>query len=317
MVNIFPRSPSSLRKAGILGLNQRNESWVMAHNPRRAYPMADDKLLTKKMAIEAGITVPELYGSVSATGELRHIDKLLGPHRDFVIKPVHGSGGSGIIVISGRDGDNYLGIDGTPYDSGALRSHIAHILSGLYSLGGQPDSAMIEYRVRFSRIFEHLAYKGVPDIRTIVFRGIPIMSMLRLPTRKSHGKANLHQGAVGVGVDMATGMTIGGVSSNTRISEHPDTGAALAGHMIPDWDTILEISSRCYNLTELGYLGVDIVLDEGLGPMVLEINARPGLNIQIANNCGIAKRLEAVRALRELPTETADRIALAKQMFAV
>jgi glutathione synthase/RimK-type ligase-like ATP-grasp enzyme len=48
-------------------------------------------------------------------------------------------------------------------------------------------------------------------------------------------------------------------------------------------------------MVELGYLGVDIVLTPDKGPILLELNARPGLGIQIANLAGLVPRLEKIR----------------------
>ncbi len=153
---------------------------------------------------------------------------------------------------------------------------------------------MVEYRVRADPLFDEITYQGVPDLRTIVYRGYPVMAMVRLPTLASDGKANLHQGAVGVGIDIATGVTRGGVLGNEPIAEHPDTDHPLAGIQIPGWRELLELAARCYEITGLGYLGVDVVLDRDLGPLILELNARPGLNIQIANRRGLLERLRRV-----------------------
>ena len=57
---------------------------------------------------------------------------------------------------------------------------------------------------------------------------------------------------------------------------------------------------RLSHALQLGYVGVDIVLDANYGPMVLEANARPGLNIQIANNQGLLKANSHALAVPEL-----------------
>ncbi len=175
--------------------------------------------------------------------------------------------------------------------------------------------SIVEYMVRFSPLFERISYQGVPDIRVIVYRGFPIMSMVRLPTRASHGKANLHQGAVGAGIDLATGVTLDGVVGTQVVTHHPDTAHAIAGLKIPDWDVILDISARCYELTGMGYIGVDIVLDRDLGPLVLELNARPGLAIQIANRQGLLRRLKICDERANFAAAAAERIAFAQHEF--
>ena len=283
---------------GVLGINARNCQYILRHNPRHLYPLVDDKLATKRLAIAAGLPVPELYGVIASHRDVRDLPKRVAGHRDFVIKPAHGSGGDGILVVSARvrDGSAYRLVDGTIMNGDEIGHHLSNMISGQYSLGGHRDIALIEYCVKFDPIFSECAYRGIPDIRVIVFRGYPVMAMLRLPTRRSHGKANLHQGAVGAGLDLATGETTCAVIGNSLVTEHPDTGAAIAGRQIPRWEYLLDFAARCYELTGLGYLGVDIVLDRDQGPMLLELNVRPGLNIQIANRCGLRDRLRVIEA---------------------
>ena len=160
-------------------------------------------------------------------------------------------------------------------------------------------------------MFSSISYQGVPDIRVIVFQGLPVAAMLRLPTRESEGKANLHQGAMGVGVDIATGHTCGGVYREQFSSVHPDTGENTNSIQIPHWRNILELATKCADTVGLGYLGVDIVLDQELGPLMLELNARPGLNVQIANRAGLLKMLDQVESLDALPSTVDERVALA------
>ncbi len=283
-----------MRSAGVLGLNRRNGNYIMRMNRRRFFPLVDDKVLCKKKLQENGLAVPELIAVASYMQQASHISELLAGHTEFVIKPAHGSGGDGILVIRDQKADYFVDSDGALVKNADLQHHLTNVIGGLYSLGGQPDVAMIESLVHFDPAFSNLTYHGVPDIRVIVYRGYPVMAMARLPTRESHGKANLHQGAIGVGVDLASGTTVGGVSGNHAVSVHPDTGARVAGFQIPHWSRIVSMAGSCYEAVELGYLGVDIVLDRDLGPLILELNARPGLNIQIANRRGLCARLDAV-----------------------
>ncbi len=305
-----------LSRSGVLGLNARNCDYVLRHNPRRLYPLVDDKLATKRLATPAGIPVPELYGVIESYHDIRRLPVIVEGHRDFVIKPAHGSGGDGILVVSSRTRDSnvYRMVDGTLMNGDDMAHHLSNVISGQYSLGGLRDVALVEYCVKFDSTFSEHSFRGVPDIRIIVFRGYPVMGMVRLPTRSSHGKANLHQGAVGAGLDMDTGRTTWGVSGNRNVSEHPDTGAAIAGLQIPGWPDLLTLAARCHELTGLGYIGVDIVLDRDRGPLLLELNARPGLNIQIANRCGLRSRLEAVES-QAAGQPVAARVAFARRHF--
>jgi alpha-L-glutamate ligase-like protein len=287
----------NLRRRGVLGINRRNACYVMAYNRRQLYPLVDNKVRTKQLAIKHGLPVPELYGVISTQHDAAHLPVLLEDKESFVIKPASGSGGEGILVINSRRDDRFGAIGGDWYSEAELNHHISNVITGMYSLGGLPDQAMLEAMVRIDPCFAEVAYQGVPDIRIIVFMGIPVMAMLRLPTRMSQGKANLHQGAIGVGIHLPTGKTVNGVFGNHIVSEHPDTGAEIAGMDIPNWQRMLEISATAYEMTGLGYLGVDLVLDEIRGPLMLELNARPGLNIQIANQGGLGARLKAVEQI--------------------
>jgi alpha-L-glutamate ligase-like protein len=309
------RRARNLADEGVLGLNRRNGDYILRFNPRALYPLVDDKLKTKRLALRAGIAVPKLYGVIETQHDIRSLPDIVREHPEFALKPAHGSAGDGIVVISGRSGLRYRTIGGALLDEDYLSHHLSNAINGQFSLGGVPDVVIVEYMVKFSPLFERISYQGVPDIRVIVFRGFPIMTMVRLPTRASLGKANLHQGAVGAGIDLATGITLDGVVGTEVVTHHPDTTHAIAGLRIPDWETILDISARCFELTGLGYIGVDIVLDRDLGPLVLELNARPGLAIQIANRQGLLRRLRICEDHADFSAPPAQRIEFAKREF--
>ncbi len=296
-------------------MNQRNADYVLRYNKRSLYPLVDDKLRTKYLAAASGIAVPELYGVIEIEHDVASFPEIVKDHNDFVIKPAHGSGGNGICVITGRLNGRYRQNNGDLLTEDAIEYHVSNVLSGLYSLGGQPDQALIEYRVKFDPLFEAVSYRGVPDIRTIVFQGVPIASMVRLPTRMSEGKANLHQGAVGAGIDLATGRTTHAVWQNYPVEQHPDTGTTVSGLEIPHWHKLLTLAAQCHDLVGLGYLGVDVVLDRELGPLVLELNARPGLSIQIANRRGLNRLLENIVKLEKIPALASDRATLGQELF--
>ena len=309
-----------LRSVGVLGLNERNSDFIMRLNPRRLYPRVDDKALTKELAVAAGMAVPDLYGIIANQGEVRRFARIVAEHNSFVIKPAQGSGGNGILVITGRSErkrDAFRLASGVIITQDEILYHLSNIVGGQYSLSGNPDKALIEYCVKFDPVFASVSYQGVPDIRVIVYRGYPAMAMVRLPTRASDGKANLHQGAVGAGINMSNGVTMNGVLNDEVVDEHPDTGALVAGLQIPHWDFILESSAKAYEVTGLGYLGVDMVIDADRGPLILEMNARPGLNIQIANGTGLRNRISRIEAIHDATATAAERAALAKEEFAV
>lgn len=307
-------TPSQLRRQGVLGINQRNADYILRYNQRQLYPLVDNKLKTKQLAIANGIAVPELYGVVSTVHDASKITELLANYQELVIKPAHGSGGNGIMVIDGRVGKFYQKASGDLVSTSTIEHHVNNILSGMYSLGGNPDQAIIEYRVKFDPFFSRITYKGVPDIRVIVFRGIPIMAMVRLPTRQSDGKANLHQGAMGVGIHLDSGETSFAVCHSKHIEAHPDTEASIRDITIPHWDNILRLAIKCADTVGLGYLGVDIVLDQELGPLVLELNARPGLNVQLAVGQGLLHSLKTIDQLTTISKDIDQRLDYCKQL---
>ncbi|MGH8195292.1 MAG: alpha-L-glutamate ligase-like protein [Woeseiaceae bacterium] len=313
------RNRKLLREAGVLGLNERNAEFIMRLNPRRFYPRVDDKELTKKLALEAGMPVPELYGVIGSQSGVRRFMDIVEDRESFVIKPARGSGGDGIVVIVGRSKRktaSFRTASGLLIHAAELEHHISNIVGGQYSLSGNPDTALIEYCVQFDPLFADVSYQGVPDIRVIVYRGYPVMSMVRLPTRNSDGKANLHQGAVGAGIDLSTGRTLKGVLGNDVVDEHPDTGALISGLYIPKWDFILQASARSSEVTGLGYVGVDMVIDKDRGPLILEMNARPGLNIQIANATGLTHRIRRIDEIFDPAADAMLRARTARQEFA-
>lgn len=308
-------SPKSLYKAGILGMNRRNVTYIAGHNPRALYPRVDDKLQTKILAEKAGIATPKLLSVVRYQHQVKVLDETLAPHEQFVIKPAHGSAGKGILVILGMKDGKYLKPGGEELTALDVKRHASNILSGLYSLGGRPDVAMVEALVNFADTFEGFTFEGVPDIRTIIFKGFPVMAMTRLSTSQSDGKANLHQGAVGVGLDIATGRALNAVQKGKPITHHPDTGRKLSEIVIPHWDVLLRLAAECYEVTDLGYLGADVVLDKELGPLILELNARPGLAIQVANGAGLAPRLKLIEEMDKKGMNVDERVAFSVENF--
>jgi alpha-L-glutamate ligase-like protein len=286
-------------------MNRRNAAYILDHNPRAGYPVVDDKMRMHRLCGQIGVPTPRVFVEITRYGQLRELARLLAPCRDFVLKPNCGSAGRGVLVLMGRapaDEACFVRHNGEVLPLDDLRQHLSDILSGLYSLGGQPDTALVQQRIRLHPAFERVAYKGIPDVRVIVYRGEPAMAMLRLPTKESNGRANLHQGGIGTGVDLESGITNHAVQRNRLVERHPDTGLPVVGVEVPYWNEILRMSRCVARAVGLGYIGVDIVVDEVEGPLLLEANARPGLAIQIANGRGLLPRLEEIDALHDRPT---------------
>jgi alpha-L-glutamate ligase-like protein len=308
-------SPRKLKKLGILNMNRRNVDYISRYNERESYPLVDNKLKTKLAVSEYGVKTPELLQVVRQQHEISHFREIAEGLAGFAIKPAKGSGGKGITVITGRDGDDYVKASGARISVAMLERHLTNILAGLYSLAGTPDVAIVEDLVQSTPSLARYSFQGVPDIRIIIFQGYPVMAMLRLATKDSDGKANLHQGAVGVGLDIGTGRSLNAVQFNRPITLHPDTGLALENIQIDSWEDMLEMAARCYEATGLGYMGVDLVVDTQKGPLLLELNARPGLAIQMANGEGLLPRLRNIEALKRPHFSPRERVQYAMGAF--
>jgi alpha-L-glutamate ligase-like protein len=214
------------------------------------------------------------------------------------------------VVVAEHDGAAFTTSAGETLAASDVRYHLANTLSGLYSLEGLPDRAIVEQRIVRHEAFAAIAVGGTPDIRIILYRRVPAMAMVRLPTVASRGRANLHQGAVAAGVHLRTGETFGGVCHDRAVAAHPDTGAPVAGVRVPAWHALLTAAMTLADVLAMDYIGVDFVLDARSGPVVLEANARPGLAIQIANRRGLLPRLRAIEAAGAGPLSVDQRLAI-------
>lgn len=315
----FIRDYVELHQLGVLGMNQRNFSYIGRYNPRSFFPLVDNKLLTKQLALEHGVTVPELIGVIESQHDVPRIHELVKQHPAFCIKPAKGSGGKGILVVTSRgEQGQYLKSGQHPVSHEDVQRHTSNILAGLFSLGGAMDVAVLETCIVVNKELARFSYEGVPDIRVIVFRGIPVMAMMRLSCAASQGKANLHQGAVGVGLSISEGKAVNAVQRDMPIRNHPDTGQDLLELSLPSWNKLLHLACACADMSGLGYLGVDLVIDQNRGPMLLELNARPGLSIQIANNQGLLPRLQSVERIKKPHRMSIDeRLDYAQKYFHV
>ncbi len=303
-----------MKISSILGLNARSQAYLIPLNSTKARRIADSKLLMFRTLKKAGIATPDVYKKFKEPKDVLEFNWESLPD-SFAVKPSRGFGGEGIIVVKKRFGPTtWITTQRTKVTSEDLKLHVLDILEGAYSMKNVPDVAFIQEYVGRHKTFRKYSYRGTPDIRVIVFNKIPVMAMLRLPTKESGGKANLHQGAIGVGIDIATGITTRAIWHGESIKYKPDTNRKLHGIKIPNWTTVLETAVNAASVSGLGFAGVDIVLHPETGPMVLELNARPGLQIQLANMAGLKKRLERVEDLSVRDAEHGVKIA--KALFA-
>jgi alpha-L-glutamate ligase-like protein len=272
----------------VVGINRRNVMLVYPNNPRHNYPYADDKLLAKECFERAGVPSPETLAVCDGLFTVPDVVEGLRGKGRFVVKPANGSGGRGILVVGEWDEEAgaWHRAGGRSFTPLQLQRHLGDIIFGVYS-NQLEDRAFVERRVVPDPLFARLWPDGLCDIRIITLRTQPVMSMIRVPTAESGGRANLHQGGLGIALDLQTGRTTRAVHHGRAVEIHPESGAPLVGLQVPRWDEVLGVARRAAGSVPLGYLGVDVVLDVERGPLVLEINARPGLEIQNINALGL------------------------------
>jgi len=271
----------------VLTINGRNRDFVYKHNEQKLLKLATDKLKTKESLEDKNVHCPRTLAVCDSFSGIEGFLKTLDIQSRCVIKPNKGARGNGIILISHKEDDGYIATSGKFWSKKALRKHIEEILSGSFSQNGDEDSAYIEPMIIQNTVLQEISPGGLCDIRIIVCNGELLSAMLRVPTLRSDGKANLHKGAAGVQVDIETGVTGEGFINGVSTSFHPDSKAVFQGIELPYWQQIKDISIECFVAIPLGYMGVDICIDETLGPIVLEVNGRPGLEIQNIQEGGI------------------------------
>lgn len=300
------------KASSILGLNARGTLYTYRYNKKKGRKIAASKLLTSKILEKAGIPTPQIYAKFKGPEDVINFGWGSLPP-SFVVKPNKGLGGEGIIVIKKRSKDKeaWITTQRERITIEDIKLHIQDIMEGAFSMGNTPDFVLVQEYVARHKAFKKYAYRGTPDIRIIVFNKVPVMAMLRLPTKESGGRANLHQGAIGVGVDIATGITTKAIWHKKLIRRKPGTKRKLHGIKIPNWNEMLSMAVKASEAAGLGYCGVDIVLHPKKGPMILELNSQPGLSIQLANMTGLKRRLDRVDELKVRDAEHGVKIAKA------
>ena len=269
--------------------------------------------LTKRtcILIPLGIPMAKTYGILRTRADVAAMRPWMATHDRFVLKPASGHGGEGILLVRGKAGAAYDTSMG-PLTEAQVEVQALAILAGEYG-GDHQDAAVLEELLEPHPALKELSPIGLADVRVISFRGYPVMAMMRIPTQASGGKANLHLGAVAAGVRLSTGTIVHCVWRGQPQPNHPDTDVALLGKAVPSWDEILEIAAEAQRLSGLGFAGVDISLDARNGPVVMEVNRRPGLEIQNANAAGLLRRLRMIEALRDGNVSLEERLLIVRQ----
>ncbi len=295
----------------VLTMLVRNRDYVGKYNPADLLArLGKDE--AKALLLSQGVPVARTYMVLRERRDLEQFRTWLQAHDKFALKPGSGYGGEGILLVkASKQGpfDTNMG----PLSSSQVEAHAAGIIEGEFS-GGQPDSAVLEELLVQHEILKSFVPIGLSDIRVISFLGYPIMAMIRIPTKASGGKANIHLGAVAAGIRISTGIIIHSIWRGQPQAYHPDTGQVILGSQLPFWEETLQVAAEAQRLTGLGFAGVDVVIDANHGPVVMEVNRRPGLEIQNANASGLLRRLKIIEALPRKDLLVEERLETVKKL---
>lgn len=287
----------AIKPSNILGMNARYKYTKLNSYEAKKYGFS--KLKTKDLLTQNNIPTAQIFHVFESLDDLDNINWEIIPV-PFVIKPASGSAGKGIWVITKKYANRSIwkNSHSEKITQEDLNLHIRNILDGEFSTWGSNHKAIIEEMIPPHKELEKYSYKGTPDIRVVVFNSVPVMAMARIPTKESNGKANLDQGAIGLGIDMATGLTTYAVKGKKeRITHFPGTKKPVSGILIPHWNKILEIAVKAANAAGYKFMGADIFIHPEKGPMIVELNGYPGLSIQLCNKAGMKRRIERVEGL--------------------
>lgn len=287
----------AIKPSHILGHNGRYRYTAMNSTEAKKYGFS--KLRTKELLNEHAIPTAKVYHMFDSHDDLELI-KWENIPVPFVIKPASGSAGKGVWVIKEKVPNQpvWIDIENQQVDDEDLSLHVSNILDGEFSTWGSTHKALVEEMIVPHSKLAKLSYGGTPDIRVVVFNSVPIMAMARIPTKESSGKANLDQGAIGLGIDISSGITIHGVKGKKDIITHfPDKPKKkVNGILIPHWEETLVTAVKAANAAGYVFMGADLFISEE-GPLIVELNGFPGLSIQLANEAGLKRRLERVEGL--------------------
>lgn len=282
-----------------LSIQIRNRDYIARYNSRILFPLLN-KFTMKEQFEKWRVPTPELLAVVDNESEIAGLMSRLKSEDEFkdgfVIKPSQSFGGKGIVVIKERTDDGNFIISGEVHSPVAVETEIRKILQGEY-LTSQTltdrDIVLVEEKIVSHPEISKIS-TGLPDVRVIVFRGIPVLAMMRLSTDESQGKANLKQGAIGAALRLSDGEIYRAELKGVEVERHPDTGEKIVGFKLDNWSKILSVACLAQKSSGLGYAGVDIVIGNDNRILLLEVNKRPGLEIQNVTQSSLLERFEDI-----------------------
>lgn len=285
----FGKTILNFLKPQFLGMNYRNMVLIDKYNPKEAIELVNDKIRYKELLMRHKVPTPKMLDVISYGFEIpKRLHAVPAP---FVIKPANGSAGKGILIIDAKKGGEYIDNKGERLSESFIQKHMLLMLEGRFSMGVESDEILIEEKITANSMVASLSETGLPDVRLIIFKGRIVAAMARIPTKKSGGKANISQGALAADVDIKTGKILGVYDklSRKRLEPIPKN----MDMVLPHWKKVVEIGLRGAELSDLGYSGIDIIYDMS-GPMIMECNGHPGMEIQNVTGINILDRVQDI-----------------------
>lgn len=326
----------------ILGINRRNLEYIKKLNPQKNIRLADNKYKTKQFLEQRGIPVPKTYAHITERKQLLDFDFGSLPSDVFVAKPNKWSKWKWIFILKRLPSvshesnhwifqqisasiEDYLYRDLVDYPYGytyrdtvlsdrVLKKKLVAVLEWNYTLANRPDTILVEEKILPGSGFEQFCEYGLADIRVIVCNLVPVAAMLRVPTAKSWWVANLAQGGMAFGVDIAT-WQIRTLATDSKIyyKDFPEEYKHLYKFTIPFWDDILLHSANIQYFVNMGYIWVDWVITAD-GPKLLEVNGKAWLEIQNIIGMPLQRSLDKIT---DLDISTPQKwLEIARSLFA-
>lgn len=110
-------------------------------------------------------------------------------------------------------------------------------------------------------------------------------AILRMATARRGARELSEPGRIGAPIDLASGrlgeaVDLGAPLPGPRLASHPNTGAGIAGRLLPFWPEARELAVRAHASLPPGapLVGWDLALT-GDGPLLIEAHAMPGLDM--------------------------------------
>ncbi|MCX6807778.1 MAG: DUF1704 domain-containing protein [Patescibacteria group bacterium] len=303
----------------ILGANSNFLDFVYPVRSQQDFSWIKNRSKIKAWLQARGIFMPKTLLIVKNISDLDRLNFDILPQK-FIIRKVFNNGrDDNILTLSSIGANAWLDSRKRLWKPEDIKQHILDILDGGFSKSGLPDIACIEQRPELDKFFARLGQDGLPVIKIIVYRNVPLMAMLKLaPPAIVNNKFGLRQNEILIGIDIATGETTNLFTNSVfdhkkEILTLPWSGRVVRGLEIPMWQDILLLASQVQSLINANYLTVEISLDAKNGPVVCGLSIDSDLDVQLANHSSLRERLDKVKGLKI--STLAQGVSISRDLF--